>query len=808
MINKESIKSNIFLAILLAIVMPIIIGQLLNKFVPITFISIPIHSSIESAGGIIAIVISMIFYMKYRNTSFLTHFNWATTALLAMGIMDIFHASVAPGKMFVWLHSIAVFFGGLLFISVWFKERAISKKLYTIIPILFIIFPIVVSSLSIIFSEYVPQMINPDKTFTTTANILNVVGGIGFFIASVKFVIIYIGSEEIEDILFAGHAMLFGIAGILFVSSVVWDMQWWLWHVLRLSAYGIAFYFLYTEYQKEMEEVETANNILNATTKELGDNAAFFESFKKATDEGNLVSKSDISGNITYVNKNFCKVTGYTEDEVIGKPHSIVKNPDTDTKIFKDLWDTIKSQNTWKGTLKNRRKDGTDYWVDITISPILNDEGETVEYVAIRHDITELVKQREELEISFQTDTLTGIGNRLKLINDIKEVKSASLVLINIDNFREINDFYGHKFGDLVISELANRISSTVKTKKLYRIQGDEFAILNNESDRDTCVGKMHSVVNSITVKDFIVQDEEISIQVTTVISFENEKNNLFTTADMAMKVARREHKSFLVYDESTALDKEYENNIKWTKKLKSAIKDDRIVPFYQAIVNNHTGEYEKYEALVRMIDKDEKIISPYFFLDIAKRTKNYIHLTQIMISKSFETFKDMDVEFSVNLTIQDIMDDSLKEFLFQKLDEYKIGKKVVFEIVESEGIENFDKVLEFIKNVKEFGCRIAIDDFGTGYSNFEYLLQLKADYIKIDGSMIKDIDKDSDARVVVSTIVDFAKKMDIKTIAEFVKDDKIQSIVKDMGIDYSQGFYFSEPRQIPEIKKLKEVSK
>jgi len=643
-------------------------------------------------------------------------------------------------------------------------------------------------------------MINPDKTFSTTANILNVVGGIGFFIASIKFVMVYIQTKDIEDILFAGHAMLFGIAGLLFVSSVIWDMQWWLWHVLRLSAYTIAFYFLYTEYQKEIEEVEATNKILNNTTKELGDNVAFFESFKKATDEGNLVSKSDINGNITYVNENFCKVTGYNEYEVVGKPHSIVRDPDTDASIFEDLWQTIKSQNTWKGTLKNRKKDGTHYWVDITISPILNDKGETVEYVAIRHDISELIRQREELEISAQTDILTGVGNRLQLINDIKETKTASLALINIDNFRELNDFYGHKFGDLVIIELANRISAAVKNKKLYRIQGDEFAILNNESCRDECIGKMHSIVSSMTVKDFIIQDEEISIQITTVLSFENNKNNLFTTADMAMKIARRAHKSFLVYDESIALDKEYENNIKWTKKLKKAINDDRIVPFFQAIVNNNTGEYEKYEALVRMIDEDGKVISPYLFLDIAKRTKNYIYLTKIMISKSFETFKDMDVEFSINLTIQDIMDDSLKGFLFQKLKEYKIGNKVVFEIVESEGIENFDKVLEFIKNVKEFGCRIAIDDFGTGYSNFEYLLQLKADYIKIDGSMIKNIDKDSDARVVVSTIVDFAKKMNIKTIAEFVKDDKIQSIVKDMGIDYSQGFYFSEPTQ--ELKK------
>ncbi len=172
------------------------------------------------------------------------------------------------------------------------------------------------------------------------------------------------------------------------------------------------------------------------------------------------------------------------------------------------------------------------------------------------------------------------------------------------------------------------------------------------------------------------------------------------------------------------------------------------------------------------------------------------------MINKSFDTFRDMDAEFSINLTIQDIMDSDLKAFIFEKLQESDIAKRLVFEIVESEGIENFGKVIEFIEKVKSYGCKIAIDDFGTGYSNFEYLLQHKADYIKIDGSMIKDIDTNQDAQAVVSTIVDFAKKMNMKTIAEFVENETIQNIIIEMGIDYSQGYHFGAPQAEPVIQK------
>ena len=294
------------------------------------------------------------------------------------------------------------------------------------------------------------------------------------------------------------------------------------------------------------------------------------------------------------------------------------------------------------------------------------------------------------------------------------------------------------------------------------------------------------------------MENEEISLQLTASMSFDRDKENLFIGADMVMKSAKRTQQSLVVYDETMNLGREYENNILWTKKIRNALHEERLIPFYQPIVNNQTGNWEKYECLVRLIDEDGKVISPYFFLDIAKKTKHYLSLTQEVIKHAFTMFSDKKAEFSINLTIKDIMEADVREYIFEKLRTYGIGERVVFEIVESEGIENYEEVLAFIRQVKSFGCKIAIDDFGSGYSNFEYLLKLQADYIKIDGSLIKNLDTDQTAKILVRNIVSFAKELDIRTIAEFVRDEKIQSIVHEMGIDYSQGYHFSEPTALP----------
>jgi len=521
-----------------------------------------------------------------------------------------------------------------------------------------------------------------------------------------------------------------------------------------------------------------------------------FQSHQLAMDESSVVSKSDLKGNITYVNENFCKLTGYSKEEVIGKAHNLLRHPDNKKEIFENLWKTISSKKVWKMVLKNKNKNGQTYWVDTSILPITDENDEIVEYIAVRHDVTQMILQQEQLDKIANTDILTGLGNRYKLLNDIKRSVSPALAIINLDNFAQINDFYGHEVGDYIIKEFGEKLyeHKCSKSCHIYHLQGDEYVIFHKNINKDTFVSKMESIEKKLSEIKISVKGENISFNFTMSISFES-KETILSSANMALKIAKRDNKSLVVYENSISLNDEYKNNIKCAKKIKDAIANENITPVFQPIVNNLTNQWEKYESLVRLRD-GEKLISPYFFLDIAKKTKHYKKITQIMIKKSFEMFQDKELEFSLNLTIEDLLDDDIKEYIFDMLETYQVGSRLVIEIVESESIENFEEVMHFINKVKSYGCKIAIDDFGTGYSNFEYLMKLKVDYIKIDGSMIKDIDTNKDAQVIVSIIVDFAKRMGIKVIAEFVENESILNKVKELGIEYSQGYHFSMPKE------------
>jgi len=409
----------------------------------------------------------------------------------------------------------------------------------------------------------------------------------------------------------------------------------------------------------------------------------------------------------------------------------------------------------------------------------------------------ELDIRTNELKNVSLFDNLTKLKNRTSLVQTIEESKNISLVLVNIDTFSQINDFYGHDFGDAVLVEFANKLQKVCiedEKIKLFRVSGDEFVILMLNMQSHNVVLKVQEISKTINSNKYEVDNEVVGLNTTISISFE-EKDKLLMTADMALKIARRESKNIIVYDNTMSLNKEYENNMLWTKKIKKAIKEDKIVLYYQAIVDNKNQKVKKYESLIRLIDEEGKVISPYFFLDIAKKSKLYKKLTKIVIQKSFDMFRDSDAEFSVNLSIDDILDKEIYNYILKMLAIYHVSDRVIFEIVESESIENFEEIQKFINSVKVLGCRIAIDDFGTGYSNFEYLMRLEPDFIKIDGSIVKEILTDKNSEIIISVIIDFAKKMDIKVIAEFVENEEVFNKIKELGIDYTQGYYFSKPK-------------
>ena len=608
----------------------------------------------------------------------------------------------------------------------------------------------------------------------------------GWFIA---FVLLVVFSSLIDQWLIEWHItpLSQAVIELFFVLNVVGALS---------GIYFLIQYFTNAKDKNADEKLQMKNKALINNTKELFDNLSYLQSYKDNIDENLIVTKTDLSGKITFANENFYTISGYTQEEVLGKTHNIVRHPDNKPSVYKKLWETILSKKTWHGRLQNRSKDGSSYWIDSTISPILNKDEEIVEFIAIRHDITKLIEQQAELTKMLYEDKLTGLQNRNALLNVLQRESGFSLLLINIDNFSQINTLYGDKFGDKVLlqfSQILQNHFSVVKECQVFRLNGDEFVLLCTATDAQNAIKKAEAFTKYLDSTPVMIDDEGVSLSVTVGISFE--KNNLLLpSAHMAIKNAKKASKNIIVYDESQSLNSEYENNIKWIKKIKDAMRDDRIVMYFQPIMNNSDGSINKYETLIRLIDTNGDVISPYFFLEIAKKAKLYKELTKIVLRKSCEAFKDNDSKFTVNITIDDILDKDINAYIYEVLETFKIAERLTFEIVESEIIKDFDRVEQFITKLKSLGCKIAIDDFGTGYSNFEYLMKLQADYIKIDGSIIKEVVNDKKSALITSSIVAFAREMNIETIGEFVENKEIYEKIKELGVNKSQGFYVDKP--------------
>lgn len=404
-------------------------------------------------------------------------------------------------------------------------------------------------------------------------------------------------------------------------------------------------------------------------------------------------------------------------------------------------------------------------------------------------------KYRDEIFSRYFTDHLTNLPNVYKLRSDLDDKQDFALIIFNIDNFQMVNNFYGYIVGDYVIEYVGKYLKQKLPQHTLYRYSGDEFAFIMDDN-----IGfyELKEYLNSLyeKLKNIVIEYQDIKIYIDfTLASCANvDKTNIFSKVSMALKYAKESGKNFWIYENRMNFENDYERNLMLSGIIRDAVINSRIIPYFQAIVDSKTGKISKYECLARLVDKNEKIISPTLFIPVAKKIKLYKDITKIMIDKSFEAFENNEFEFSINLSIEDILCYELFEFIVKKLKNSKASNRVVFELLESDAIEDFVRVERFISEIRRYGARIAIDDFGSGYSNFKYLTQMNPDYIKIDGTLIKDIDVDSNSLFIVETIVQFARKLGIKTIAEYVHSSTVFDIVRNIGVDYSQGFYMDSP--------------
>lgn len=514
--------------------------------------------------------------------------------------------------------------------------------------------------------------------------------------------------------------------------------------------------------------------------------------YTEAVDEIAIVSKTTPKGIITYVNDAFVSISGYAKEELIGKPHNIVRHPDNPPQFFYDMWQTLKHGRTWKGILKNLRKNGQTYYVKSAIIPMLNAKGEVEEFIAIRYDITDLFEQMEHLK----KENVLDLPGRKMLFESVEQCLDPHLAILNICGFRDINTLHGQAFGDSVLQHLCFKIKTALtQCFQLFYLQGDEFALLCCETlSYDDFLQKCDTLLTRLNDEGLIIAGKHYAI--TLRMGIANGNDYTYNRAEIALEEARKSHKALVVYDDNEGFSKKLQGDIAWNETLRDALVHNRFTVFLQEIVPlNDTAERKKYEVLIRLIDRNGTIIAPFHFLDLAKRMHVYHQLTRFVIQEAIQAALELHCDVSINLAKEDILNVEIASFLLSTLHHYPMLKKrITIELLESEGIENSPEVKAFLQTARAEGCLLAIDDFGSGYSNFEYLLQLQVDFIKIDGSLIKNIDTDSNAYETVKAIVTFAKSLGIQVVAEFVHKHEVLTRVKELGIDFAQGYYLHEP--------------
>ncbi len=415
----------------------------------------------------------------------------------------------------------------------------------------------------------------------------------------------------------------------------------------------------------------------------------------------------------------------------------------------------------------------------------------------------DVAKKTEELEHRYYHHPLTQLPNRNRLMEDIKLMGTVNIALFNLDKFQEFNDYFGEELGNIAIRDMATFLKeSTPETCSLYHINGDEFALLSNKVHvKEEFVEGIRGLQQRLNAKQFVYGEDIYYLMASVGVAYTS--TNQLACADIALKEAKKHHTGLSVYTPTMEMEKVYESNLLCSKKLVHAINTDNIVPYYQVIVSLKDSSVPvRHEGLARMIEEDGTVTPPYQFLDIAKRLRLYPEVTRSMFYKVLETIQTENVAISINLSVDDMNNSEIVKMIINALNSFEYNNLITFEILETEAMNNYEDVQLFIDSVRSHGAKVAIDDFGSGYSNFSHILNMHVDYIKIDASLISNVDTDKNSRLMVETIVKLAQQLDIETVAEFVSTEEIYNTVKELGVDWAQGYWLGKPVPLHEMQK------
>ena len=564
--------------------------------------------------------------------------------------------------------------------------------------------------------------------------------------------------------------------------------------------------------------IEVHRDITDARLAEARAEAARQELIEKqyAIDQAVIVAVTDLCGTITYANDNFCKISGYSREELLGRNHRLLNSNVHSREFFREMYRCIRAGQVWRGELCNKAKSGSLYWVDTVITPQLGVNGEPIAYMAIRIDIT--ARKRAEAQISYAAthDALTGLANRAALMGQMHEALAhiqqqegaLTVYMLDLDGFKHVNDTLGHAAGDKLLKEIASRLKSAVReTDTVARIGGDEFAIIQIGAveQREAAIDLAIRILD-LAALPFCFDGHDVCIGTSIGIALAplngSDASELLKNADLALYRVKSEGRNNFSFFEADLSAKAI-TRLQLVNDMRAALSRGEFELHYQPLFDASTSRLCGMEALVRWRHPSAGLLYPDSFISIAEETGLMEPLGQWILQKACAEAAcwPESVKVAVNLSAGQFRSGKLFDVILCALVESGLHpERLELEITESLLLQDRDNNVLIIRQLKNIGVTIALDDFGTGYASLSYLLMFPFDKIKIDKSFTQGLLTRADCRAVVASILTLARGLEIVVTAEGVETSLEFEALRAQGVNYVQGYLFGRPMPLAEL--------
>ncbi|WP_072679921.1 EAL domain-containing protein [Arcobacter sp. LA11] len=527
---------------------------------------------------------------------------------------------------------------------------------------------------------------------------------------------------------------------------------------------------------------------------------------------------------ILKVNNAFTEITGYSTSEALGQTPRLLKSGRHSMDFYKKIWYDIEHHGWWSGEIWNKRKNGEVFPEWLQVNRVIEPVTKRIFFTSIFSDISERKKHQLELDRLAHYDTLTGLVNRhflqisLSNLLEKSEKKNSKngILFLDLDHFKQINDIYGHHEGDLLLQEAAQRILATVRTNDIVaRVGGDEFIIVLSRIQSEEFVSKIgNSLVKELRKPFFINNNEHIigaSIGIAISPLHGTQIGELMSRADSAMyrakKSGRNQVSVFRPEDEKFIKEKDTFKNI-LLKTINNPLKR-KLEVYYQPIINIEDSSLYSLEALLRIEDENGNFVNPEEIISIAESEGLITELGEIIFEEICKFYSQniknnyKIVPIAINISILQLIKETFIESYNDIALKYDLDiNNFNFEITETSAMENLENLQSTINNLCNLGSKIYLDDFGTGYASLSQLHNLPVNVVKIDKSFTFRIDEDQQARNMVKSMIYMAHGINCKVVIEGVETKKSFEWLKSIEADYVQGYYFSKPLKVEEIRE------